>query len=393
MPRALITAGRMVAAAVVSPWIPKVVLWLVVLMVVVIALTLKPPLTLLAVSLKTEIVNLYVTRMDAARMVLPVARHMGEDACYRDVVLRPDLRSTVTYARGRGEALVVSVKGNASWDGENRFKEATNRAKDDSPQFEVGTKNEDCKLDKVTRVRLPISGIAEFGSPLLPVVDATSDQLTLLSGKMVMYGRAISTIAGLMLDRSPFQPDTLYLSQELQVPGGTRIVTADVEFTSVGSASNVGAPGPGTDDDLLSRWQGYADLSFSGDDQGAMDVEATTSARRVKLYSPAGGRGTAGQEPDIVSLSLGAQLTGDPNLRWIAGLIAVVVSLIALSELFERPESRKEISLCPTLPPPAAEAGPAPSASVLRPRFRPLRPHRPSSLSMAGRKGRASRSH
>lgn len=422
---------HMVWTILTSHWTRRLLLWATVGAVGWVAWRLEPPLTLLSVSLKTEVLSVSVVRRTAARILLPVAMNTRDKRCYRNVIISPDLHTTVHYARPRGESLIVSITGKATWEAETVPRAGVRStdyrvSQDASPQFEVSKKNATCALKEVLRVRLPVNGIADFGSPLFPVDGPTSPQLALLSGKMTVYGRAISEIAGMSLNRAPFQPDTLYLSQELTLPGGTRIVTADVDQEratqdaaagGAGSRASSALPGssaaaganvaeiPESTTELTSRWQGYADVSFGSDDPGSMDVEASTTARRVLLYSPAGGRGRAAQEPDIVSLSLGAQLTGDPNLRWLGSMLAVLGTVLTLSALFEglfkrsNPPSEKAPA-CPVLPQSSVVTRPVASTRWPRPRspwavgwrFRPLQPQRRFSLSTGVRKGRASRS-
>lgn len=306
--------------------VPRAALFLVLAALVLLGGSLQgEPNTMLAASVETEVIEINVINPAASAFVLPRARLAGQGRCFEGVLVRPEAGSRLQYSRSRHGPLVVNVNGKAAWShagNRGAYEPAT------SLEFEVWVDKEDgATCNARPHVRLPIQGTVNIGSDLPEVHRADDRQLTLLSGKLLLYGRAVGDLFAIPLTFGPLKPGALYFSQEFPLPGGSRIASARLK--------NEGGGGEAEG----SRWYGFADIADSADGAGAIAVQASTNARYVELYTPAPYRSETGDDSyraDTISLSLGARLTGDPNLLWIYGLVAVFTTLLGLSEHLRR---------------------------------------------------------
>lgn len=287
------------------------------------AFLLDAPNTMLSASVHTEVVELQVVNTAASTFALSRGRLESSNACHESIVVKPEVGALVTYARPGKGTLTVSVYGPAVWYDAARRQNGQVFQSADNLAFELRDREKEGVIPcpPEGRVRLPVQGVVTFGSDLAEIRDATTQQVALLSGKLTLYGRAMPKLLGVPLDFGPLKADALYFSREIPVPGGSRIATATRH------------PSDHADTNSDARWFGFADVVFGEGGPGAMTVEASTNARFVELYTPAPFHreaGGGGYRPDIISLSLGARLTGDPNLLWIYGLIAFFIALIQL---------------------------------------------------------------
>jgi len=297
---------------------------------------------------ETEVVN-----APASAFTLEIAELVDQKSCHRAILVRPELGSRVIYARPRGGDLFVTVLGPASWTDES-LRSADRAVRTDELAFRVSdgrhSRSGNCRAG--VRVRLPIQGLATFGEDLREIRGVDAEQLVLLSGKLMLYGRAIPRFL-LPLDSGPFRANALYLAQEISVPGGSRIASVASGRGGAGSARSAKVVGEKRHKaetnrkSVDARWYGFADVVF-GDDGGnvaAIVVEAATNAREVELYLPApfdADASAEGNKPDVISLSLSARLAGDPNLLWLYGVVLLTVALLSIAEKFKKREPAKD---------------------------------------------------
>lgn len=276
--------------------------------------------TMITLSAKTEIMDLTVVNPQSTRLTLAKAWVESEGACLTDIEIKPATGSTIGYSRKRGEALYITISGQATWTATNR--KIAQQA--DATQFKIST---DCRPDSV--VRLPANGIISIGNESL----SSPNSETLISSSMdaKVYGRAVDQLYALIpLNWGPFEAGTLYLAEELAVPAGSRLANAR---NKTGQSA---------------RWWGYVDVVFedSKNRDRAMQVEASTNATVVDIFAPA----PPGNKPakslsrlssivnkpnersksDSISVSLGSRLLKDPNLIWLYTLFAIAGSLVSL---------------------------------------------------------------
>jgi len=276
---------------------------------------LEPPRTLLYFSGKSELVSVVVT--DPARGLIQLSRAFDIDGqqCRDGVSIAPAIGSVLHYQRPRGGDLLVQVEAKPG----SQLILGTSRTRIDSDtllRYRVSRNSDGCEFKG--RVRLPAIGHLTVGR--LYGVQPSPDEplpLVLLTAKIQVYGRAISTLLGFPLTFAPFAPGALYPVQEFLVPGGSALGRALADERPSGLPAE------------LTPWTGFVDLNDTDSDQ-ALNVEATSNARTVELFlpSPPTDRGAGGSDADRVSLTLGARLLGDPNLRWLFGLATVLLIVV-----------------------------------------------------------------
>lgn len=277
--------------------------------VLVAALSLPEPRTILSLEARTEIVSVKIANPNAAAFRLTNAQvEIGrpQPLCLASVLVRPQANAVVTYARdGIGE-FFVTVQGEydvdtpegglaLTFDGPLRLFLAANAANCSSGPQE-----------------LPANGILTVGAPAIEVTEANGQSLDLLSGKVSVFGRAVSSLFGAVpLSIRPFVPNALYFASDQPLIPGSMLFDAE----------DTNAPGP-------AFWRGT--VRFATDDSvPGLYVSASANAAQVKLVAPTiSGGGSS--ETDTVSLGLAARLAGDPNLRvlyWLLGLLGIGASI------------------------------------------------------------------
>ena len=297
----------------------------VIVLVLTIALTPPRPLTLVAASVRAETLRLTIFNPDEASFRLASARvdDAGRVTCVKDAIFRPEQNATVTYTREVGGPLIVRVEGRSSW----RNRTALLGKAPRGVLIRVDPADKACFTPG--RVRLPIAGALTIG--LLSASDATGEtSLPVLSGQLTIYGRAVSSVLGFPLARlerlTLVEPQSLYLAESISLPPGSQIGRA---FAANGGRSA----------SRDARWWGFvdADMTPAGAFERGLLIEASTNASALELMPPAP-RVTVSEtsnvvetgpaRTDVISLTLGAQLAGDPNLRWLfaiaGGFIAVI---------------------------------------------------------------------
>lgn len=290
---------------------PAAIVGLLAVGLAIVFFTLPPPTTVLSATANSETLSVKVSNPQAAAFVLRGARDALSEACLPTIVVEPDFDSEITYLRQLGGPLTLSVTGKSSW----RTDTQQIGGSDELAIFRLDPLDETCKPDPI--VRIPTNGVLEIGAEPVDVVDTGHVWSTLISGDIRVYGRALSAIGPLTLNFGPFAPDSLYLADSSPLPAGSRLT---------GAQDSNGAP---------ARWWGFAQVDFRNAEKLGIDVEATTNARKVFLFAPAPSA-QAAAKPDMISLSTGARLAGDPNLRWVATLSTIMLAVVSLLGAFFR---------------------------------------------------------
>jgi hypothetical protein len=287
------------------------------LVVTVTASCVSEPHTMVSATVNTEYASTRVVSPQDGAFRLAAARI--DDTCVRDVFIEPATGAVVALTRPAKGELVVDVIGDSAWHSPYHQNDAR-QTRERHLRLVVSN---DCDCASGRSVRLPFKGLATIGADLQEVTsDFEKPQLALLSGQLAIYGRSI-----IDLNFGPFQARALYLSQTLPVPAGSRIAAARRDKPSSAAAG----PAAKYEGDI-SPWYGFVDADFDAEGSSGLTVEASTNARFVEIYPPAPFRiegEVHGSRPDVVSLSLAARLSGDPNLVWLLGVLTVVGGLFA----------------------------------------------------------------
>lgn len=291
----------------------------------------RAPVTILAAQLRSEHASVIVTNDNAARFMLPHAFVGGTETCLSNVLVSPPRGKRVEYLRRSRAALRIVLPVGTTWDrgeGMEPLPEAS---------LVLEFRDKDCNNAKTGHVRLPIAGIAEFGEAQRdlagrPTEGERADAL-LLSGRVIVYARAIPDLFWVPLSFGPFEANALYVVRDIEIPGGAVLATSnpDPRHTSERRESDP-------------RWSGFADIEFNDNDPSAMTVSAAVNAGDVTIKLP-GARVTADSrkysEADVIPLTLLARLTGDPNLLVIYVVLGAVVAVYKLLDEVGRWSRRK----------------------------------------------------
>ncbi len=290
--------------------------------------TLESPRTLLYFSGKTEIVELEVVDPQRSTLVLERAQDLNRERCAEALSITPAVGSRLQYTRRGSRPVAIAMElgaGSIVREGDTSRRLAETQAL----LLSAGPTVEACSMPGP--VRLPAHGFLRIGQ-LAGVLtdDAAEPPALLLQARLQVFGRAVSSLFGVPLSFAPFAPGALYAVQELQLPGGTQ----------VGPAWSAAADGQSQDRRAV--WTGFVDAG-TGDSGQALDIQSTSNTREVAVFlpSPPAGGGAEAAAPDVVSLTLGARLLGDPNLRWLYGFVTVVVLLLTLREFLRGARSQR----------------------------------------------------
>jgi hypothetical protein len=291
----------------------------------------RAPVTIAAAQLRSEHASVIVTNENAARFVLPHAFVNGTETCVSNVLISPPRGTRVEYLRHGRSALKIVMPVGTTWD----HGQGMEPLPEESRVLEI--KDKDCKCNQTDRVRLPIAGIAEFGEVQRDLSGRLTDgeraDALLLSGRIVVYARAIPDLFWMPLTVGPFEANALYVVRDIEIPGGTILATGRHDPQSANSRR-----------DSDPRWSGFVDIEFGENDPTAMTVAASVNANDVTIKLP-GARVTADgrkySDADVIPLTLLARLTGDPNLLVIYVMLGAVVAVYKLLDEVSRWSGRK----------------------------------------------------
>lgn len=279
----------------------------------------RTPVTALSVDLQTEIVAVTVKNRDAMRFALAHAAADGGPDCLSNLVVTPQAGKRITYIRHGNGPLLIRLEGDSTWQyGDEAGRQPETRV--GPMEIEVG--GPACAEHPTPPLRLPIVGAADFGESVRHVVEPDDRSAAVLSGQLIVYGRALPDFFGIPLSRGPFRRNALFLVSELPVPGGS-IVAAGGGPEQPRSTPNTDSP----------AWSGHADITWPGGESPAMRAVATVNTEEVRLYLPGPRVVATGDnftDADVISLSLLARLTGDPNLQFIYGVLGVCATVLQL---------------------------------------------------------------
>jgi hypothetical protein len=292
------------------------------LIIAVIGFATNLPSTTVSVALLTETLEMVTVNPRQGRILLEHAR-VNDYGCVRNVVLSPGQGSRVYYSRPRHQALQIVISGDSLIEytpaAQSNIKERRSERSTSIRAVIADAGTEKCEENMPVGVRLPVHGLVRYGTEFAPFSDATPS-LQLLSGKVSVFSRATDSLVGIPLSVAPFVPNALYGTAPIEIPGGSVLEGAD--------NSARGSTGDAT------PWYGFADVGFTTSDPGAIQVAASTNARRIKLHppNPVANEERTGVQPDVIALSMVARLGGDPNLLWLYSVVACLAALATLAD-------------------------------------------------------------
>ncbi|MFT3998552.1 MAG: hypothetical protein QM667_14215 [Asticcacaulis sp.] len=281
----------------------------------------QPPVVMAAIDARTDIVE-FTSSTDELNAFwarnAQVTREDGSHFCLSGT-FQPTKNSRITMARSTnatlGERLYYRIEpsdGGASLtvveaDGnEQRYKGIM--ALTFSPADTA------CPSD--TRLRLPLMGPVRLGQPYVSRrYEDDSGALTLLSGRITLYAKAIDTFAFFRFSKTD---NGFYQAGTVDLPAGAELTAA-------------------RDADANARWAGFADIDITNTSEPGFDVRLTTDARRLALTTAAGGFGSenTGGSPadnqDVVSLSNVTRLVSDPNIGRVNVAAAIFLVLVQVT--------------------------------------------------------------
>lgn len=275
--------------------------------------TLPKPNVLVSASLSTETVALTVRDPEENTLRLAQASLSTDtmaSACVTDMVARPEAGTIIYYTRNPDGSLTVSVTGAVSWRASNRDNEKTDFLQLTVAQPDIVCSETDVDLSVI---RLPVAGAMTAGIVAEGAIGTEEASSFLLGGSLDIYGRGVSRVLifpvnlfGLVL---PVEANKLYYAGSFSIPPGSAFGSVDA------------------------RWWGFADVDLS-DKRSAIRIEASTNASSLTLQAPASflaeGSGPHGLKPDTISLTTGARLSNDPNLRWLFAAVSFLFAFLSL---------------------------------------------------------------
>jgi hypothetical protein len=305
-------------------WLTPLMLMLMLISSLLLLVMLPAPNVLVSASLESESVDVRV--LSASEMMLSLPRAVVDDgapACRSEVAVRVEPGGRFAFSMQAGRPLHIATYGPTQWtSGDGASGSAPNGL-----YLEIAPEGE-CAFTGA--LRLPAVGELSVG--MIASGSSSGDEfLPLTDGELTVYGRAVNPppLVKWIFFFLPLEPEKLYLANTFPVPPGSQVEGGEARF-----------------------W-GFLEADIGG--TGGLHVEASTNARELNLMAPAprasgdavSARATA-LEADRVSMTLGAQLAGDPNLHlifWaIAGLFAGVGFVASLVDLVKKRTDNAEMS-------------------------------------------------
>jgi len=279
--------------------------------------SLPKPNVLVAASIQTETLEMIVSRPDGTSIFLPTARlEVGNDIeCHTDLVVSPH-QNTKVYYSWESASLSIAIDGNFNWRSKNKSAGA-----DEFAIMSVSDNFDDCSLSHP--IRLPISGLMNIGTVAGVISGDDATPLVILNGNLDIYGRAADRIFGIPISVFssflPMEPDRLYLADQIKIPAGSSLASE------------------------TAHWGGFVDVLW-GESERGLHLEASTNARSLQLQAPAprvssNGNTVENQKADVISLTFGARLNNDPNIRWV--FAAVSFLCLILGVFFQLPATKE----------------------------------------------------
>jgi len=285
-----------------------------------IALSLPNPSTLMSVDAYIETIDIEVTHPAGSVIYLENAYHERRRECVSNITVYPAKGAIVTYTRITNGPLYVSVRGEMI----ESFEGLNTSHSNSLSRFIIDNRSDDCKPNAL--VRLPANGVVSIGQEAIFGADTTSPMF--LEGTISVYNRSLSMLFGVLpLDWGPFEANALYLAEQFSVPSGSRLQYAK-------SVSGEEA-----------RWWGFVDVNFEQYASQSLQFRASSNALSIQLFAPAPSealkpntRVSATENPELISMSFGSRLAGDPNLRWLYGIVVGIGFTVSLAGFFLQQE-------------------------------------------------------
>jgi len=289
------------------------------------AWNLPTPLTMVAAVIHTETLVVTIDDANLARFHLAHAR-LGTPTgrCLEDVNVEPKSGTQIGYTMPIGEPLTVSVAGDFTWGARGMPMHQA-----DAAYFVMDRNSKGCRPG--SSVRLPIAGALDVGAYAGPETTLKP----ILNGTLTVYGRAVDHVLMFSLKGMPLmEPGKFYLAESFTIPAGS-LLQGRGPVTAAAQSECPIADRVSPDQ----SWRGFTDagLGISTDTDRGLQLDAATNASNLLLMAPVIPMHES-QCPDVISLTLGARLSGDPNLRWLFALatgglvlVSIVLQLITLT--------------------------------------------------------------
>ncbi|MFC6199594.1 hypothetical protein [Ponticaulis profundi] len=288
---------------------------------------LPSPRTFVALEAQTESLSYQPISTATSSFILPGAAvwidevdadwtTTTEPECVPERVLITPFSGARVALYQTGDVLKIVVTGGASFVTETDEMEISTT----SPvHFTVDTSS--CSVSET--LKFPIHGALNVGDDVQSASSFDYHPQTLRGGELTVYGRAIEKIWFLPLRFEPFQPGALYLVDKFELPPNSQILVPSDQTKQKRTSTD---------------WWGYAEWSSAS---STLSVGAASNTESIQISNPAldFSKGDAESTSDTLSLTLVARLIGDPNLRYIYGIILV---LLAFSQFFSSQPSKPE---------------------------------------------------
>jgi hypothetical protein len=276
----------------------------------VLAAMLPVPTAMTTLVARTEVLSYAPTNAALAPVILTNARILDSaglpQACLPQVELVPAGAEPVSVDLSRDPSspgqLNLALKGEWNWsDPGGGF----GMLRGDT-LLRLTRDSTDCRAQ--AHIRIPVSGLILVGS------ESGDSPLKMMGGTVRVYGRSLSQLDFLSLrgEGTGRRGGTVYSASEIVLPADTRIGTT-LRSGREDEPSNE------------ARWIGFADVELD-EPQPGFDIQLATGDPSVGIVMP----GSAGANPDNLSITLFAQLGGDPGMQRLAGLFAILIALLAI---------------------------------------------------------------
>lgn len=279
--------------------------------------TLPEPSVLVSADIQTETVKISVSNPSEAAFMLPQATDASApNICQKNILITPQTGTDIYVSQVSQDGIYINLDGSITV-------EAADKQKSQSEFISLYLPySGECALNR--GLRLPVAGKASVGIVSSGGFIDGEPSLVLHDGELTVYGRAVPKVFGIPVEWFwflPMEADRLYLADKFDIPAGSQ----------VGSET--------------ARWWGFLDLK--PDSQSGFNFQASTNAQSLNLQAPApkairsNNRAGDSIEADEISLTFGARLSHDPNLRWVFAAISFIMFFVSV--IFQSIRTRDEL--------------------------------------------------
>ncbi len=289
------------------------------------------PLTLVTASAKTEWVKFTPSGSSPASIQLSNAWLLTNEGrkCVNDAEISLNLsgddRDSLEITRSFEQPNFAIFKvTSGSWSSENLEPQIIT----EPVEFVISNSGNDCLIGKPMRIQ--VNGFVTIGE---------LDQFRpLLSATIRVFGRVSEKIFGVIpMKMIPGAiPGTLYSSEFFEVSPNSQIVCAlrsgfrkeKQDKPKISEACKISLEDTNLGKSVTeAKWLGYIDLDLDSKESG-FDLELSTNAEQVLVTSPLPADAQIKGAPDIISVSMGAKLMGDPFLRFFGSAILLALTIL-----------------------------------------------------------------